>query len=108
MDSTLAPTLERGATSYKLCLHQRDFPPNASLYDTVAVATESSSRVLVVLSKVSLNTSYFTSLKVRALLRVGFSLIRGLHPLMIPSRGLRPHILALQSTLHQLVSLHLQ
>ena len=53
VDSTLAPTLERGATSYKLCLHQRDFPPNASLYDTVAVATESSCRVLVVLSKVS-------------------------------------------------------
>ena len=52
VDQTLAPTLERGATSYKLCLHQRDFPPNASLYDTVAVATESSSRVLIVLSKV--------------------------------------------------------
>ncbi len=51
VDQTLAPTLERGTTSYKLCLHQRDFPPSATLYDTVAVAAESSSRVLVVLSR---------------------------------------------------------
>ncbi len=51
VDQNLAPTLEHGATSYKLCLHQRDFPPSASLYDTVSVATESSSRVLLVLSR---------------------------------------------------------
>ncbi len=53
VDQTLAPTLEHAgpASSYKLCLHQRDFPPNATLQDTVAVAAESSSRVLVVLSR---------------------------------------------------------
>ena len=58
VDQTLAPTLERGATSYKLCLHQRDFPPNASLYDTVTVATESSARVLVVLSRGYVETEW--------------------------------------------------
>ena len=51
VDESLAPTLEKGATSYKLCLHQRDFPPTASLYDTVSVATESSSRIILVLTK---------------------------------------------------------
>jgi len=51
VDHTLAPTLEHGSTAYRLCLHQRDFPPSASVYDTVSVATESSSRVLVVLSR---------------------------------------------------------
>ena len=51
VDHTLAPTLEHGSTAYRLCLHQRDFPPSASMYDTVSVATESSSRVLVVLSR---------------------------------------------------------
>ena len=53
VDQSLAPTLERGATSYKLCLHQRDFPSNATVYDTVTVAAESSARVLIILSKVS-------------------------------------------------------
>lgn len=51
VDHTLAPTLEHGNTSYRLCLHQRDFPPSASMYDTVSVATESSARVLVVISR---------------------------------------------------------
>eukprot|EP00095_Tigriopus_kingsejongensis_P011072 maker-scaffold23_size669530-snap-gene-4.7 protein:Tk11072 transcript:maker-scaffold23_size669530-snap-gene-4.7-mRNA-1 annotation:"slit homolog 2" len=58
VDQNLAPTLEHGATSYKLCLHQRDFPPSASLYDTVSVATESSSRVLLVLSRSYLDTEW--------------------------------------------------
>ncbi len=58
VDQTLAPTLENGSTSYKLCLHQRDFPPSASLYDTVSVATESSSRVIVVLSRAYLHTEW--------------------------------------------------
>ena len=58
VDQTLAPTLEHGATSYKLCLHQRDFPPSASLFDTVSVATESSSRVILVLSKSYLETEW--------------------------------------------------
>ena len=58
VDHTLAPTLEHGATAYRLCLHQRDFPPSASVYDTVSVATESSARVLVVLSKTYLETEW--------------------------------------------------
>ena len=58
VDQSLAPTLEQGATSFKLCLHQRDFPPSASLYDTVSVATESSSRVVVVLSKAYLESEW--------------------------------------------------
>ena len=58
VDHTLAPTLEHGSTAYRLCLHQRDFPPSASLYDTVSVATESSARVLVVLSRTYLETEW--------------------------------------------------
>ena len=54
VDTTIAPTLEHGATSYKLCLHQRDFPSNATVFDTVTVAAESSARVLIILSKVSI------------------------------------------------------
>uniref|UniRef100_A0A0K2TAB3 Tolllike receptor 6 [Tribolium castaneum] n=1 Tax=Lepeophtheirus salmonis TaxID=72036 RepID=A0A0K2TAB3_LEPSM len=58
VDQSLAPTLEHGNTSYRLCLHQRDFPPTVSLYDTVAVATESSSRVLIILSKAYVHTEW--------------------------------------------------
>jgi hypothetical protein len=50
VEQTVSPTLEHGAT-YKLCLHQRNFPPSATLYDTVTEATVSSSKVLIVLSK---------------------------------------------------------
>nr|XP_040577571.1 toll-like receptor 6 [Lepeophtheirus salmonis] len=50
---TLAPTLEHGGNNYRLCIHQRDCPSNnsASLQDTVTVAAESSSRILVVLTR---------------------------------------------------------
>lgn len=58
VDHNLAPTLEQGSTAYKLCLHQRDFPPSASLYDTVSVATESSSRVILVLSRAYLECEW--------------------------------------------------
>ena len=58
VDQTLAPTLEHGSTAYRLCLHQRDFPPSASVYDTVSVATESSARVLVVLSRSYLDNEW--------------------------------------------------
>ena len=58
VDHTLAPTLEHGATSYRLCLHQRDFPPSASVYDTVTVATESSARVLMVVSRAFLASEW--------------------------------------------------
>ena len=55
----LAPAIEHGnSSSYKLCLHQRDFPPSASLYDTVSVATESSERVIIVISKAYLETEW--------------------------------------------------
>ena len=58
VDQSLAPSLESGATAYKLCLHQRDFPPSATLEDTVAVATESSSRVVLVLSRAYLESEW--------------------------------------------------
>ena len=58
VDHTLAPTLEHGATSYRLCLHQRDFQPNASIYDNVTLASETSSRILVVLSRAFLNSQW--------------------------------------------------
>ncbi len=58
VDQSLAPALESGATSYKLCLHQRDFPPSATLEDTIAVATESSTRVLLVLSRAYLESEW--------------------------------------------------
>jgi hypothetical protein len=51
VEQTFAANLEHGATCYRLCLHQRDFPPSTPLYDSVSVAVESSSRTLVVLSK---------------------------------------------------------
>ena len=50
VEQTFAASLEHGATSYRLCLHQRDFPPTTPVYDTVAVAVESSARALIVLS----------------------------------------------------------
>ncbi len=58
VDQTLAPTLEHGATSYRLCLQQRDFQPNASIYDNVTLASETSSRILVVLSRNFLNSQW--------------------------------------------------
>jgi hypothetical protein len=51
VEQTFAAHLEHGATSYRLCLHQRDFPPTTPVFDTVAVAVESSARALIVLSR---------------------------------------------------------
>ena len=58
VDHNLAPTLEHGArTTYRLCVHHRDFPPQetlanfASIYNAVTLATESSAKILIVLSK---------------------------------------------------------
>jgi len=50
VEQRFAPRLEHGATCYRLCLHQRDFPPTTPVFDTVSVAVESSARVLVVLT----------------------------------------------------------
>ena len=68
VDTTLAPTLEHGSNvqmpssgnnpTYKVCLQRRDFPANASFEETVVVATESSARVLVVMSKKYLESEW--------------------------------------------------
>ena len=51
VEQSFAPNLEHGNTSYRLCLHQRDFPASTPVYDTVSVAVESSARALIVLSR---------------------------------------------------------
>lgn len=51
VEQNFAPNLEHGNTSYRLCLHQRDFPASTPVYDTVSVAVESSARALIVLSR---------------------------------------------------------
>ena len=49
-EDRLAPGLEQGSSSYRLCLHHRDFPPSTPLHDSVTVAAESSARTLLLLS----------------------------------------------------------
>ena len=51
VEQNFAQNLEHGTTSYRLCLHQRDFPPTTPLSDTVSVAVETSTRAVVVLSR---------------------------------------------------------
>lgn len=46
----LAPRLEQGNPSYKLCLHYRDFPVGASIAESIIEAVESSRRIILVLS----------------------------------------------------------
>lgn len=58
VEQSFAPNLEHGTTSYRLCLHQRDFPPTTPVFDTVSVAVESSARALVVLSRSYLSTQW--------------------------------------------------
>ena len=46
----LAPELECGSPSYKLCLHYRDFPVGAYVTDSILSAVESSKRTVLILS----------------------------------------------------------
>jgi hypothetical protein len=51
VEESLAPALEQGEASYRLCLHQRDFPSSTPLSDSVSVAVESSTRTIIILSR---------------------------------------------------------
>ena len=54
----LAPELERGSPSYKLCLHYRDFPVGAYVTDSILSAVESSKRTLLILSDNFINSEW--------------------------------------------------
>jgi len=47
----LAPILENGDPSYKLCLHYREFPAGGYISDTIMQAVDSSKRTIMVLSE---------------------------------------------------------
>ena len=47
VEQTFAASLEHGATCYRLCLHQRDFPPSTPLYDTYLKLLDSASGSVV-------------------------------------------------------------
>ena len=58
VEDQLAGSLEHGATSYRLCLHQRDFPPSTPLADSVSVAVETSVKTVLVLSRAYILTQW--------------------------------------------------
>jgi len=51
VEESLSPALEQGDSSYRLCLHQRDFPASTPLSDSVSVAVESSTVSIIILSR---------------------------------------------------------
>jgi len=51
VEESLSPALEQGDSSYRLCLHQRDFPSSTPLSDSVSVAVESSTVSIIILSR---------------------------------------------------------
>ncbi|XP_050314229.1 toll-like receptor 6 [Anthonomus grandis grandis] len=51
VNQALAPGLEGGDPSYRLCLHYRDFNVSTYVADTIIEAVESSKRTIIVLSK---------------------------------------------------------
>ncbi|QQP35072.1 Tolllike receptor 7, partial [Caligus rogercresseyi] len=55
---TLAPTLEHGGNNYRLCIQSRDLPCNSSLSESMAVAAESSTKILIVLTASYLRTDW--------------------------------------------------
>lgn len=54
----LAPILENGNSSYKLCLHYRDFPEEGLISDTILQAIDSSRRTILILSKNFIKTEW--------------------------------------------------
>lgn len=58
VSQVLAPGLEQGEPSYRLCLHYRDFNMSAYVADTIIEAVESSRRTMVVLSKNFLHSEW--------------------------------------------------
>lgn len=51
VNNVLAPGLESGDPSYRLCLHYRDFNVSAYIADTIIEAVECSRRTIIILSK---------------------------------------------------------
>jgi len=58
VSQVLAPGLEQGNPTYRLCLHYRDFNMSAHVADTIVEAVESSRRTIVVLSKNFLHSEW--------------------------------------------------
>jgi hypothetical protein len=58
VSQVLAPGLEQGNPTYRLCLHYRDFNMSAYVADTIVEAVESSRRTIVVLSKNFLHSEW--------------------------------------------------
>ena len=56
VEGDLVPAMER--QSYKVCLHHRDFPPSLAINDAISVAAESSSRIMIFLTRSYLQSEW--------------------------------------------------